>query len=147
MRSSLQRNGFRCLTQPRIPVRNSFLKPDLIAWDSRRVIVMDPIICCDRVKLSEREAEKVTYYNHVEVLEYAREVSSREWPGEKEVKKVMRLAINNRGVVRPSTVNALRSLGVGARYLNFMRVASLVAIWRMIKAYGHATSHRQRPQR
>ena len=108
---------------------------------------MDPIICCDRVKLSEREAEKVTYYNHVEVLEYAREVSSREWPGEKEVKKVMRLAINNRGVVRPSTVNALRSLGVGARYLNFMRVASLVAIWRMIKAYGHATSHRQRPQR
>ena len=82
----------------------------------------------------------------MEVLEYARVESSREWPGDKKV-KVMGVAINNGGAVRPSTVNALRSLGVGAQYLNFMLVASLVASWRMIKAYGHATSHRQRPQR
>ena len=61
--------------EPRIPVWNSFIKPDLIAWYSHMVIVMDPIICGGKIRLSKHEAEKVAHHNCAEVWEYAKEVS------------------------------------------------------------------------
>ena len=39
------------------------------------VIVMDPIICGGKIRLSKHEAEKVAHHNCAEVWEYAKEVS------------------------------------------------------------------------
>ena len=148
MRSTLVLKGFRCLKEPRIPVQNTFLKPDLVCWNGRRIIFLDPIICGDRVRLAEREAQKVALYNTPEVLAFSKNVANErngrnEAENEIEV-EVFGVAIGNRGAVRPATVRTLRTIGVSSYYLNFMLIASMVASWRMVKAYGYATSHRRR---
>ena len=77
MRSTLVRKGFRCLKEPRIPVQNTFLKPDLVCWNGHRIIVLDPIICGDWVRLAEREAQKVALYNKSEVLSFSKNVANK----------------------------------------------------------------------
>ena len=124
--------------EPRIKVGTTFVKPDLVAWKGQKVYVLDPIICGDGARLSEREAQKVITYNIPEVIGFATHVASEAQPGEKTV-EVLGIAMNFRGAIMETTVDRLRKLGIGRIFINHLIVSTLVAGWRMFHAYKNAT--------
>ena len=62
--SSLSRQSFKVVVEPKIPSEGTHLKPDIICWKRDKGYVIDPIICGDNIDLNIRAAEKKVMYGH-----------------------------------------------------------------------------------
>ena len=140
IRSSVNRIGYRSLMEPRIPVGQSFVKPDLIIWKGDRVYVIDPIISNDVVSLELRAQEKTAIYGIDPVknfaLDQARPPGDTDWGG---IIKVTGITVNNRGAISTTSCKVLKEIGIGPVYINYMLVRCLTDTWRMLHAYNSST--------
>ena len=138
LRTSLVKNGFKTLMEPRIKFGNTFRKPDHLIYKDKEAFIHDPIFCNDRVDLSIRKAEKEILYGCEEILLGAQELIKTCDP----VSKVERISaqgilMSYRGSLDNLTVRFLKQLGDSRTFINLMILRVLCNTWKMWRAYNN----------
>ena len=127
----LERKGFSLWQEPRIPFRNSFLKPDIVAIRSGLGLVLDPIVCADNCEFAWVEEQKVAKYQNDAVRSFVeREAKlSSQLPGAGAFGYQVRgIAVDWRGCWSPDSWNFLtRDLKVNPTALNYLSTRILNA--------------------
>ena len=72
MINKLRKLGHQIKREPRIPVNNSFVKPDIVAFnkETKRVLIADPSIVAVSRDLEKAEQDKQLKYNTPEVVKW-----------------------------------------------------------------------------
>ena len=138
LRTSLAKNGYKTLMEPKIKYGNTYRKPDLLIYKDKEAFILDPIICNDRVDLSIRKAEKEILYGSDEILLGAQELIKTCDP----MSKVERISAHGipmsyRGSIDNLTVRFLKRLGVPRKFINLMILRVLGNTWKMWRAYNN----------
>ena len=70
--NKLRKLGHQIKREPRIPVKNSFVKPDIVAFnkETKRVLIADPLIVAVSRDLEKAERDKQIKYNTPEVVKW-----------------------------------------------------------------------------
>lgn len=113
----LRKNGLGVLKEPRIPVGNSFLKPDIVAYDKRKrkLFIWDPSIVGDQVGMEGRSDQKIAKYEIPAVKSFCAEAF-----GEINLTEVSGLIVDWRGAWAPGTWRTLVSAGVPPALLDML---------------------------
>lgn len=128
--SSLRRKGITVIPEPRIPVGNSFLKPDLVlvkrTGKKVRLTILDPTIVADNFDMSAAATQKVELYDRREVWDHLKSAY-----GHLEVEKteVAGIVVNWRGAWHPESYKRLLALGVPRYWANILVVRLLLDTW------------------
>lgn len=113
----LRKNGLKVRKEPRIPVGNSFLKPDIVAYDKRKLklYIWDPSIVGDQVQMEGRSDQKAAKYDGPQIRSYCSETF-----GEVAVTETSGLILDWRGAWAPGTWKTLNSAGVPPALLEML---------------------------
>ena len=134
--SSLNRQGMRTLTEPRIEVgHKKWLVPDLVCVtkDKKKVIVIDPIVSSESKNLELVFKQKVIKYSGEEFQAGARKKALGPEAQNQPV-ETFGMTFNTRGSCSRSTRKLVRKL-FPQRYGDFLALRILVATAKMILAY------------
>lgn len=135
LKSKLEREGHTVIKEPRIGVRGTFLKPDLICLKGGEALVLDPTIVADNCDLDLAAIQKAKLYSCKEVEKFCTDRGTRTF-------RSAGLVVNWRGLWQPESWNQLRALGVGERLLNLWSTQVLVYGWKMWKLTTDRTGFR-----
>ena len=135
---ALEAKGFTCQREPRITVGLSFRKPDIIAYNTDRAYVLDPMVISDNFSFEAAHVTKVTTYSITEVVEYARGLvvaNPLRSPGRGFVEVcVDGLIVDWRGAWSPRSTKLLtRELGIGSALIDIWSVRLLCTANRMFQ--------------
>ena len=140
LEQKLRNLGFEVLSEPHIPVGNSFLKPDIVGHRPHdgTTLILDPTIVSDKLDLSEAEARKTEKYTRGEVFEWL----TSKWPSVRTRAKVeiAGIAINWRGAWAPRSVETLISIGVKTPFIESVSLLTLKLGRSMLTAVNRRTS-------
>jgi hypothetical protein len=106
LQKKFSKKGFVTLNEPRIPLENSFCKPDLIIIEGARATVMD-IQICGEAQMDASYAGKVNKYGatntHQSIVRYLQSTNSRITQVDHQP-----VIINLRGVIHPRSAISLK---------------------------------------
>ncbi len=115
----LKNKGLRVLIEPRIPVKRSFVKPDIVAYDERKakVWIIDPTVVSTLSSPSVAHQQKVQKYSTLaEVERYCR----LQFKNENLEVETTSATINWRGAWAPESVRALSRTGIAGGLLSLL---------------------------
>ena len=140
--SSLVRNGYRVLYEPRIAVDRSYVKPDLVAYKAQDILILDPQVCGDHLDPDLRFTQKVVYYSREEVILGAQRLVSQSGGPDDGNVTVAGVIMNYRGAVSNLTAKLFSRIRVRPRFQGYLALRVLVDSWKQFYAYNCATSTR-----
>ena len=111
---SLKKKGYKIITEPKINVKTSFLKPDIIGFNpkTKLSIILDPSIVATSRNLDLAYRDKVCKYDIPEVREYVKGM----FPGYKNL-VVAGVVVDWRGAWARDSWRTLGALGFNRGYL------------------------------
>lgn len=127
--------GYDTMIEPRIPFRDSFRKPDLLAWRAGEdhVWIIDTQVVADGFSLTAPNQIKIQKYSDPEVLRGAMTLSGCSRA------TAIGATLNWRGCWSGESVRSLKGLGVTSGDLMVMAVRALTWAHRIFKAYNRTT--------
>ena len=129
--------GYKIVKEPRIPVHNTFCKPDLVIIDAEKskAYVLDPLITSDKMDMKQRFDEKIAIYSTQSTTRW---INTQFNTPERSI-QVAGIILNFRGGFYSGSQDILKKLGVPARYLTYLVVSTLVDTWYLWQTYQCAT--------
>ena len=117
----LEKDGWRVLVEPRIPTADSFVKPDLVFWNTEKAVVLDAAVCGD-----EPDSGRKSYYakikkysdDHPKVGPWVKALTNFE-------PTFSALVINWRGCVDSRMEVDLRSMGLRKSDIQLLSVSTV----------------------
>ena len=149
LKSALERKGYTCYAEPRIPKGGTYLKPDLVCFrklpDAREVdvLLVDPTIVSDSCDFSDPLNVKFDKYAVGEVNDWCKETARRL----SELNELTPVSIDIRGVAldwrgcwaQESYQFLTQGVKLSKRYLELMSVRCLTSLAACFSAQGKRT--------
>ena len=125
--------GYKIAKEPRIPIHNTFCKPDLVIVDAekKKAFILDPLITSDKVDMRQRFEQKVQLYHTDDTTRW---LNSQFNIPERSM-QVAGIILDFRGGFFKSSQDILRKLRVPAKYLEYLVVSTLFETWYAWNAY------------
>ena len=117
----LTKKKWRTIVEPTVKTRGTWVKPDIVAWNDDRALVIDAIVHSDDPRLSPNHHHfaKVSKYEAIpELKTFVTTLTGHE-------PEFSALAINWRGAISPQTELDMRSYGIRKKDLSFLSAVTI----------------------